>query len=144
MDVCLDSFKTEDQSLWKVVHVFAFQNHLSPLPHLSLPPWGRPTCGYSSMPTPSMGTGPLSPERWSIARQVGAGMTGSRWIPQVIKLGTSTRIQSMRSACSSPGRERVALGPPDQLSGREPSVPVSGADLRPHLSFCALTCSMGV
>lgn len=77
------------------------------------------------MPTPSMGTGPLLPERWNTARQVGAGMTGSRWIPRVTRLGTWTRIRSMRSACCSPDRGRVALALPGQLSGQEQSVPVS-------------------
>lgn len=108
---------------------FAFQNPLFRLPHLSWPQWGRPTCGYNSMPTPSMGTGPLLPERWNTARQVGAGMTGSPWIPRVTRLGTSTQTPSMRSVCSSPGRGKVALDPLGQHSEQEQSVPVSVGNL---------------
>lgn len=104
---------------------FTFQNHQFQLLHLSWPQWGQPTCGYNSMPTPSMGMGPSLPERWNTARQVGAGMTGSQWTPRVIRLGTWTQIQSTRSACSSPGQGRVALDLLGQPSEREPSVLVS-------------------
>lgn len=109
--------------------VFAFQSHLFPLLHLSWLLWGQLTCGYNSMPTPSMGTDLLSPERWNTARPVGAGMTGSQWIPQVIRLGTSTQIQSMRSVCSSPGQGRVALDLLGQRSEQEQSVLVSVGNL---------------
>lgn len=129
---------------------FAFQNHQFQLLHLSWPQWGQPTCGYNSMPTPSTVTGPSLPERWNTARQVGAGMTGSQWTPRVIRLGTWTRIQSMRSACSSPGQGRVALDLLGQPSEQEPSVLVSvgsgtvvivfvGVDLQHWSSSGALT-----
>lgn len=102
-----------------------FQNHLFPLLHRNLPLSEQPTCGYSSMPTPSMGMGPLWLVRSNTAQPVGAGMIGSQWTPQVTKLATLTQTQSMKSVCFSPDQGRVALDLLGQPWEQEPSVPVS-------------------
>lgn len=101
------------------------QNHLFPLLRHSLPLLEQPTCGYSSMPTPSMGMDPLWPVRSSTAQPVVAGMIGSQWIPRVTKLGTWTQTRNMRSVCFSPDQGRAALDLLGQLWEQEPSVPVS-------------------
>lgn len=72
-------------------------------------------------------------------------MTVNQWIQQVTRLATSTRIQSMRSVCSSPGQGRVALDLLGQHSEQEQSVQVSVGTLGlVTLCFWVLTCSIGV
>lgn len=123
--------------------LFAFQSPLSPSRPLSWPPWGPPTCGSNSTPTPSMAMGPSWPGRWNTVPPAGAGATGSQWTPRATRSGISTRTQSMRSACFSPGQGRVAPVLPGPLSEPEPSVLVSPGVLGPLVSvFWVLTCNL--